>query len=283
MSALIYFFTLLLIPGQAEYCSNEPIVFTVNINADSAKAEQSVIYEKELLLFQKKTNKINEETFDQKSKELAIQKQNFSINDPENWKNKVAIEIYNEDEKKWSAFPVQTHLLDTKTESPTLKIEKNGYYIIDLGIDPDDTERLSSGHQKIRARLIVQNDKKRKDTVCSEPVFIDLLTEKKLLNDMDYIKNLSSYFSRRGLQEKAMEFANLFNGMCTNCYEGKILLGQIYEEMGDYDNAIKYYITAKGETDSLSHQSNEYLESKIQEILEISPGSINKMLKSGKE
>jgi tetratricopeptide (TPR) repeat protein len=282
MSALIYFFTLLLIPGQAEYCSNEPIVFTVNINADSAKAEQSVMYEKELLQFQKRTDKINDETY-KKSKELLDLKQDFSVKDKRNWKNKVAIEFFNNNEKKWLAYPAPIHLLDNNIESPTLKIEKNGYYIIDLGIDPDDTERLSSGHQKIRARLIVQNNKKRTDTVYSEPVLIDILAKDKPLNDQVLFKNLSIYYSRRGLNEKALEYANLFNEVCTNDYEGTILLGQMYEALGDYDNAIKYYITAKGETDSLSHQSNEYLESKIQEILEISPGSINTMLKSGKE
>jgi tetratricopeptide (TPR) repeat protein len=283
MSALIYFFTFLLIPGQAEYCSNEPIVFTVNINADSAKAEQSVMYEKELLQYQKRTSKINEETFNQKSKELSVKKQNFSIIDKKNWKNKVAIEIFNDDEKKWSEYPIQTHLLDNKQESSTLKIEKNGYYFSDLGIDPDDTGKLSSGQQKIRARLLVRNvDKKRTDTVYSEPVYINLLTEKRPLKDQLFLKNLSIYYSRRGLNEKALEYANLFNEVCTNDYEGTILLGQMYEAMGDYDNAIKYFITAKGETDSLPHQSNEYLESKIQEILEISPGSIEKLLKSGR-
>lgn len=283
MSALIYFFKILLLSTQLEYCSNEPIEVTVNIIADSSRTEETLMYQNELLNYQKSTDKISDETYNQRIKELADYDQNFIISDETNWKKKVFIEVFNANEKRWTGLSVPIYTLDNKVIVKFINIEKNKNYFVDLGIDPEDVEKLAVGKYNIRANLVVRNiEKNRLDTVTTEPFTIQLTAERKTIDNPRHVKKLCIYYSRRGMYEKAMEYARMFNEK-DHSIEGNILLGQVFEEMGDYDNALKSFITAKGEVKNLPHQYNEYLDSKIRGILSISPESFTKHLVKGVE
>jgi tetratricopeptide (TPR) repeat protein len=284
MITIIYFFFLLLNAEQKEICINEPVVLSTIINADSANAVQSRIYEKEFLLFQKNSGKITPEEYDAEKSKTSTQEESFAVKDSKCWKNRVSIEVYNEAIKTWQPYPETVHLMDFKSDSSSLRIEMNGYYSVDFGIDPETVETMNPGTQHIRARLLVENlIQNRMDTVFSEPETLVVVSERKSLKDPLFLKQLCIYYSRRGLNEKALEYATLYNQTNDNFYEAAILFGNVYEEMGDYDNALKYYLSVKGASEGMPHQYEEYLGTKIQGILSKSPESFNKLITTGKE
>ncbi|MBN1925186.1 MAG: hypothetical protein JW798_05060 [Prolixibacteraceae bacterium] len=279
MLLLIYFFNLLLLSDQVEYKSNEPIIITVNINADSVYAAETVFYEKEFLNYQKETGQISKEEFDQKIQDTLISTASYAVIDNRNWKNKASIEILNNETRAWEKYPGKINLIEDEADTSFLLIERNGYYYIDWGIDPEDVEKMNPGTIKIRGKLLVRNQENNStDSIYSEPQTLTIAKEKRSLNDSEYIQQLCTYFTRRGLYEKAMGYAQMFGEISDNEYQNNVLMGNIYERMGDYNNAIKAYMTAKGSVGDYPHQFDEYIDQKIQDILEQSPESMNQFL-----
>ncbi|MCF8358773.1 MAG: hypothetical protein K9H26_08455 [Prolixibacteraceae bacterium] len=275
MFAIIYLFSIFFSTEKTEFFRNEPVIFTINIDADSVKAEKSILNKKLYLEFKKESGKITDDQFNEQIEQTELTKDLFVVEDTINWKNKAVVEFFSNEEKKWIKPYQQLHLLNNKYDTTIINIEKNQTHYIDWGIDPEDVQKMRTGTYKARAKVIFKNTSlNQNDTIYSQSFSFLILNKYRPTNSPEYLKDLSIYYTRRGLYEKAFEYAEMYNDQSGDDYSGAILQAEIYELIGDNNKALELYMSLKNRSEDLPHQYGEYLNQKIQSILQASPESV---------
>jgi tetratricopeptide (TPR) repeat protein len=257
----LIFFTLINHSPDNVVLYGEPVIISANISYSDNYINEYLESEMKILHDQLLDSIITKEEYDRCLKEMQeIQSDSstYLIKDDQPWKVKMQMQLYNDSLKTWSAVPWEVHFMSIIPENFPLELGSGYDYIFQFGIDPEDLEDIPVGKYTLRFTTDVQKGDSTY-VIFSEDAIMEVSGEYADPAEYNTIYKHVTYYTKRGLFEKAMEFADQLLAGNTNNVGGLTLKGNIYREMEDYDAALEYYFRAEHEYDKIS----DYDENKL--------------------